>query len=195
MGSKPWRNLSILFLAGTALVGCNNTSQKDKSVASTSTINSPGAPKVAGSGGAPAPNFPAQAAFPTKPPENTAFPGQAKPPVPTQPFSTTTVPANSPFGGPTLNNTASPGLNGGGNPNLGSTNPSLPSNPSQSFVPASGAGSNPSFPNAPLPITGLPGSPPTSPVPSVSPPSPGFGSDRRTVPSDIAPIQPNFPRP
>jgi hypothetical protein len=32
MGFKPWGNMSVLLLAGAALVGCNNTPQKDKSL-------------------------------------------------------------------------------------------------------------------------------------------------------------------
>jgi hypothetical protein len=31
MGFKPWRTLSVLLIASAALVGCNNTAQKDKS--------------------------------------------------------------------------------------------------------------------------------------------------------------------
>jgi hypothetical protein len=41
MGFKPWCKLSVLLLAGVALVGCNNGAEKDKKVLGPTGLNSP----------------------------------------------------------------------------------------------------------------------------------------------------------
>ena len=205
MGFKPWRNMSILFLAGAALVGCNNTSQKDKSVVSGPSYPMKSPPGVAGTNSTPGPNFPtgsgSQQPFPTRPLDNTnpAFPGQAKPVVPPQSPFGASAPGN-PYNVPPFNaapssnlgpNSSVP-LNGGGSLNVGSTNPNNGAN--RSFVPTAGS----SVPAAPLPLPGpgmlpipTPGSSSALPPPGIAPSS-GFGADYRTTtpPSDVAPIQP-----
>ena len=67
MGFKPWGNLSVLLLAGAALVGCNNTPQKDKSLGAGPKVGD--ASIVKGQTNMPGPKFPS----------NTNGPSQAYP--------------------------------------------------------------------------------------------------------------------
>lgn len=56
MGFKPWGNLSVLLLASAALVGCNNTPQKDKSLGAGPKMGD--VPVAKGQSNMPGPSFP-----------------------------------------------------------------------------------------------------------------------------------------
>ena len=77
MGLQSWRGLSVLLLAGVALVGCNNTPDKPKSFSGNGPTTLPG--NLASQGQGPTQLMQSQNRFPTANPGNptapNAFPG------------------------------------------------------------------------------------------------------------------------
>lgn len=104
MGSKPWHKLSVLVVLSAAIVGCNNSPQKDKTIGST--YGNPPSGKSQS----------AQNTFPTaKPLDTTGINGQPKLPLINGPLNT----------GATGNSTAQPLNPGPFNPNVVPNNPAL----------------------------------------------------------------------
>src|SRR5216684_3434089 len=85
MGFKPWGNLSVLLLAGAALVGCNNTPQKDKSLGAGPKIGDASIAK--GQTNMPGPKFPS----------NTNGPSQAYPQAGANPNPLADISPKSPW--------------------------------------------------------------------------------------------------
>jgi hypothetical protein len=135
----PWRNLSVVMLAGAALVGCNSAPQKDTTLGTKpkdqpwgtqQTIQQPPSPAF------PNPNTPQP--FPQT--KADPFGGPARPGAPpTNPFAPTNPPAPTGFGnssqnpppGPSFPIMTNPNNSLGGSPSPGA----FPATPSNSFGP------------------------------------------------------------
>jgi predicted small secreted protein len=180
MGFKPWRILSVLLLASAALVGCNNTAQKDKSLGAGPKISDPSLAKSPANQ-LPGPSFPgsqtgAKSAFPTAPgnPNASPFDPQKSPFAP-----------NNNSGNPNIQPLS--GLGGAGT--LNNSSPWSPTN--------AGNTGAPSIPNAPgpRPSNTDPYFPPQGSIPQ--PKSDVFGGDRQpSQPSNFpgnGPIMPQAP--
>jgi hypothetical protein len=176
MGFKPWGNLSVLLLAGAALVGCNNTPQKDKSLGAGPKIGDASFAK--GQTNIPGPKFPANTnAAPQPYPQGVANPNPVLDVSPKSPWSATssnrvtpTNPSFTPTGGPDIGGTTKSPL---------PPYPSFPSAPRDN-APLGGNGGG-------LPGNVTPPQNPFSPIPNGNSP---FGG---TINNSSAPHQPATP--
>jgi len=174
MGFKPWGNLSVLLLAGAALVGCNNTPQKDKSLGAGPKVGDASFAK--GQPNMPGPSFPNPNGVSQQFPKPGVNPNPLLDNSPKWPASSGNSP--SPF---------NPSFTPAGGSDIGGT-------PRNQFPP------NPSFPptpkdNAPLGSNfgGRPGniSPPANPsLPPIPNANSPFGGNINNSP---APYQPGSP--
>jgi hypothetical protein len=173
MGFKSWGNLGVLLLASAALVGCNNTPQKDKSLGVGPKIGDGSIAK--GQQNMPGPSFPNPNAAPQQFPKTGGNPNPLLDNSPKWPATSGTNP--SPF---------NPSFTPAGGPDFGGTtrnplppNPSSPSTPRDNVPLGSNGGSRPGNitpPGNPLP-----------PIPNVNSP---FGG---TINNSPGPYQPATP--
>jgi hypothetical protein len=173
MGFKPWGNLSVLLLASAALVGCNNTPQKDKSLGVGPKIGDASIAK--GQPNMPGPSFPNQNGASQQFPKTGGNPNPLLDNSPKWPATSGNSP--SPFN-PSFTPTGGPDI-GGTTRNPFPPNPSFPPTSRDNVPLGSNGGGRPG--NITPPANQLP------PIPNVNSP---FGG---TINNSPAPLQPATP--
>jgi hypothetical protein len=173
MGFKSWGNLSVLLLAAGALVGCNNTPQKDKTLGAGPKVGDASIAK--GQPNMPGPSFPNTNGVSQQFPKPGANPNPLLDNSPKWPAS----PGNSPS---TFNPSFTPaGGDIGGTPrNPFAPNPSFPPTPKDNTPLGSNVGGRPGNITPPV-------NPSLPPIPNTNSP---FGGNINNSP---APYQPGTP--